>query len=180
MPEHQTDVAERTEEIATSLGLNSAVQQQLVIAARYHDEGKSDPRFQQMLGNKDPEVLWAKSKLHSYSATLLAKAASNLPPGWRHEQLSAALVVDKLNRGDLEADELAIHIIGTSHGHGRGMFTHTGEDLASGFLAAKRLFTDGEWDSLTRQVQHRYGFYATAYLEAIERAADAQVSKEGR
>ena len=180
LPEHQTDVAERTEEIATSLGLNSALQQQLVIAARYHDEGKSDPRFQQMLGNKDPEVLWAKSKLHSYSATLLAKAASNLPPGWRHEQLSAALVVDKLNRGDLEADELAIHIIGTSHGHGRGMFTHTGEDLASGFLAAKRLFTDGEWDSLTRQVQHRYGFYATAYLEAIERAADAQVSKEGR
>ena len=42
------------------------------------------------------------------------------------------------------------------------------------------LFDEGGWDELIEITQVRYGVWGCAYLEALLRAADCQVSGEGR
>jgi CRISPR-associated endonuclease/helicase Cas3 len=42
------------------------------------------------------------------------------------------------------------------------------------------LFDEGGWDELIEVTQARYGVWGCAYLEALLRAADCQVSGEGR
>jgi CRISPR-associated endonuclease/helicase Cas3 len=42
------------------------------------------------------------------------------------------------------------------------------------------LFDEGSWDELVEDTQLRYGAWGCAYLEAVLRAADGQISAEGR
>ena len=44
----------------------------------------------------------------------------------------------------------------------------------------RELFDLGGWDDLIEQTQQRYSVWGCAFLEAILRAADGQVSGEGR
>ena len=55
LDDHQNDVAERTRQLAENLGLAPEFSEALELAAKYHDEGKRDLRFQQMLG-ADPDA----------------------------------------------------------------------------------------------------------------------------
>ena len=119
-----------------------------------------------------------------------ARSRSALPRGWRHEQLSALMVAASPEKVG-EHRDLVLRIIGCSHGHGRFSFAHdAGFLLKEGYLPegtdyealkeqATRLFNVGYWDNLMEQTSRTYGPYATAYLEAVERAADAQISREG-
>lgn len=188
--DHQNDVAERTRQIAENLGLAPEFSEALELAAMYHDEGKRDLRFQQMLG-ADPEAdALAKSGHRSVAEAYRARSRSALPRGWRHEQLSALMVAASPEKVG-EHRDLVLRIIGCSHGHGRFSFAHdAGFLLKEGYLPegtdyealkeqATRLFNVGYWDNLMEQTSRTYGPYATAYLEAVERAADAQISREG-
>ena len=190
LDDHQNDVAERTRQIAENLGLASEFSEALELAAKYHDEGKRDLRFQQMLG-ADPEAgALAKSGRRSVAEAYRARSRSALPKGWRHEQLSALMVAASPEKGG-EHRDLVLRIIGCSHGHGRFSFAHDADFLLKeGYLPegmdyealkeqATRLFNVGYWDNLMEQTSRTYGPYATAYLEAVERAADAQISREG-
>lgn len=190
LDDHQNDVAERTRQIAENLGLAPEFSEALELAARYHDEGKRDLRFQQMLG-ADPEAdALAKSGRRSVAEAYRARSRSALPRGWRHEQLSALMVAASPEKVG-EHRDLVLRIIGCSHGHGRFSFAHdAGFLLKEGYLPegtdyealkeqATRLFNVGYWDNLMEQTSRTYGPYATAYLEAVERAADAQISREG-
>lgn len=190
LDDHQNDVAERTRQLAENLGLAPEFSEALELAAKYHDEGKRDLRFQQMLGaDPDAEAL-AKSGHRSVAEAYRARSRSALPRGWRHEQLSA-LMVAALPEKVGEHRDLVLRIIGCSHGHGRFSFAHdAGFLLKEGYLPegtdyealkeqATRLFNVGYWDNLMEQTSRTYGPYATAYLEAVERAADAQISREG-
>lgn len=190
LDDHQNDVAERTRQLAENLGLASEFSEALELAAKYHDEGKRDLRFQQMLGaDPDAEAL-AKSGHRSVAEAYRARSRSALPRGWRHEQLSALMVASSPEKVG-EHRDLVLRIIGCSHGHGRFSFAHdAGFLLKEGYLPegtdyetlkeqATRLFNVGYWDNLMEQTSRTYGPYATAYLEAIERAADAQISREG-
>lgn len=190
LDDHQNDVAERTRQLAENLGLAPAFSEALEQAAKYHDEGKRDLRFQQMLGaDPDAEAL-AKSGHRSVAEAYRARSRSALPRGWRHEQLSALMVAASPEKVG-EHRDLVLRIIGCSHGHGRFSFAHdAGFLLKEGYLPegtdyealkeqATRLFNDGYWDNLMEQTSRTYGPYATAYLEAVERAADAQISREG-
>ncbi len=47
------------------------------------------------------------------------------------------------------------------------------------YQQAHELFLTGHWDEIMENTDREYGPYATAYLEALERAADAQISREG-
>ena len=191
LDDHQNDVAERTRQIAENLGLAPEFSEALELAAKYHDEGKRDLRFQQMLG-ADPEAgALAKSGRRSVAEAYRARSRSALPKGWRHEQLSALMVAASPEKVG-EHRDLVLRIIGCSHGHGRFSFAHdAGFLLKEGYLPegldyealkeqATRLFNVGYWDNLMEQTSRTYGPYATAYLEAVERAADAQISREGR
>ena len=190
LDDHQNDVAERTRQLAENLGLAPEFSEALELAAKYHDEGKRDLRFQQMLG-ADPEAeVLAKSGRRSVAEAYRARSRSALPRGWRHEQLSALMVAASPEKVG-EHRDLVLRIIGCSHGHGRFSFAHdAGFLLKEGYLPegtdyealkeqATRLFNVGYWDNLMEQTSRTYGPYATAYLEAVERAADAQISREG-
>lgn len=190
LDDHQNDVAERTRQLAENLGLAPEFSEALELAAKYHDEGKRDLRFQQMLGaDPDAEAL-AKSGHRSVAEAYRARSRSALPRGWRHEQLSALMVAASPEKVG-EHRDLVLRIIGCSHGHGRFSFAHdAGFLLKEGYLPegtdyealkkqATRLFNVGYWDTLMEQTSRTYGPYATAYLEAVERAADAQISREG-
>lgn len=190
LDDHQNDVAERTRQLAENLGLAPEFSEALELAAKYHDEGKRDLRFQQMLGaDPDAEVL-AKSGHRSVAEAYRARSRSALPRGWRHEQLSALMVAASPEKVG-EHRDLVLRIIGCSHGHGRFSFAHdAGFLLKEGYLPegtdyetlkeqATRLFNVGYWDNLMEQTSRTYGPYATTYLEAVERAADAQISREG-
>lgn len=190
LDDHQNDVAERTRQIAENLGLAPEFSEALELAAKYHDEGKRDLRFQQMLG-ADPEAeALAKSGHRSVAEAYRARSRSALPRGWRHEQLSALMVAASPEKVG-EHRDLVLRIIGCSHGHGRFSFAHdAGFLLKEGYLPegtdyevlkeqATRLFNVGYWDNLMEQTSRTYGPYATAYLETVERAADAQISREG-
>lgn len=190
LDDHQNDVAERTRQLAENLGLAPEFSEALELAAKYHDEGKRDLRFQQMLG-ADPEAeALAKSGHRSVAEAYRARSRSALPRGWCHEQLSALMVAASPEKVG-EHRDLVLRIIGCSHGHGRFSFAHdAGFLLKEGYLPegtdyealkeqATRLFNVGYWDNLMEQTSRTYGPYATAYLEAVERAADAQISREG-
>lgn len=190
LDDHQNDVAERTRQLAENLGLVPEFSDALELAAKYHDEGKRDLRFQQMLGADAETGTLAKSGRRSVAEAYRARSRSALPKGWRHEQLSALMVAASPEKVG-EHRDLVLRIIGCSHGHGRFSFAHdAGFLLKEGYLPegmdyealkeqATRLFNVGYWDSLMEQTSRTYGPYATAYLEAVERAADAQISREG-
>ena len=191
LDDHQNDVAERTRQLAENLGLAPEFSEVLELAAKYHDEGKRDLRFQQMLGADPDADALAKSGHRSVAEAYRARSRSALPRGWRHEQLSALMVAASPEKVG-EHRDLVLRIIGCSHGHGRFSFAHdAGFLLKEGYLPegtdyealkeqAIRLFNVGYWDNLMEQTSRTYGPYATAYLEAVERAADAQISREGR
>ena len=190
LDDHQNDVAERTRQLAENLGLAPEFSEALELAAKYHDEGKRDLRFQQMLGADLQADALAKSGHRSVAEAYRARSRSALPRGWRHEQLSALMVAASPEKVG-EHRDLVLRIIGCSHGHGRFAFAHdAGFLLKEGYLPeetdyealkeqATRLFNVGYWDNLMEQTSRTYGPYATAYLEAVERAADAQISREG-
>lgn len=190
LDDHQNDVAERTRQLAENLGLTPEFSEALELAAKYHDEGKRDLRFQQMLGADPDADALAKSGHRSVAEAYRARSRSALPRGWRHEQLSALMVAASPEKVR-EHRDLVLRIIGCSHGHGRFSFAHdVGFLLKEGYLPegtdyetlkeqATRLFNIGYWDNLMEQTSRIYGPYATAYLEAVERAADAQISREG-
>lgn len=188
--DHQNDVVERTRQLAKNLGLAPEFSEALELAAKYHDEGKRDLRFQQMLGADTEVGALAKSGHRSVAEAYRARSRSALPKGWRHEQLSALMVAASPEKVG-EHRDLVLRIIGCSHGHGRFSFAHDADFLLKeGYQPegmdyevlkeqATRLFNVGYWDNLMEQTSRTYGPYATAYLEAVERAADAQISREG-
>jgi len=184
---HQAAVAERAAIIGETVGLPSDLVTGLRLAGAHHDDGKADPRFQRRLGAHGPDLLAKSRPGTSPEQTRRNEARSGLPARWRHEQRS---VVDSWDAVSSEAGEradplLVQRLVGTSHGFGRSGFPHAGEELllagdADATTAqAVDLFDAGHWDDLIERTQQRYGVWGCAYLEALLRAADNQVSQEG-
>ncbi len=182
---HQRGVADRAALLAATLTLPEVMVESVRAAGRHHDEGKADPRFQALLG-ADRGLVLAKS----VPGTTLAvrrrrREGSGLPAGWRHEQRSVAESWAALHSTPGIQPELAARLVGTSHGRGRVGFPHVGAELLSPgdtdgvWRAAFELFDEGLWDELVEQTDHRFGVWVCAFLEAVHRAADGQVSGEG-
>jgi CRISPR-associated endonuclease/helicase Cas3 len=186
---HQNHVAERAGQLASSLQLETAQLKALVVAGLHHDDGKADHRFQKhRLRSEDPTKLLAKSSRMDASRRQVQKdqAQGGLPDRWRHEQRS---VVDSWAavHDDPDVDhDLVLRLIGTSHGRGRSGFPHTAAELAGVEETAEwqelaaALFDEGGWDELIEATHLRYGVWGCAYLEAVLRAADCQISGEGK
>lgn len=182
---HQHAVAARALSLATSLGLSAAAGETLRLAGAHHDDGKSDERFQARLGSRG-DVLLAKSRpgISSHQARR-NEARSELPAGWRHEQRSVVASWRQVHHHDVDDPWLVARLIGTSHGHGRVGFPHLTKGLLRSTDAdelsstAREVFDQGTWDQLIERTQETYGVWGCAYLEALLRAADGQVSEEG-
>lgn len=195
LPVHSNAVAQRALTNAVTLSLPQPMCDTLFLSGLGHDLGKDHPLFQSVLGRETGSPPLAKS------ATIgrrNAKTLSGLPSGWRHEQLSvvrmrqaflgeffnddlALLMEEHIDALKSVPDsDLVLRLIGTSHGHGRSSFPHGSVDLIGHHDAiAEELFDIGVWDEIVERTNHRYGFFGVAYLEALLRAADVQISKEG-
>ena len=148
---------------------------QLLTAARWHDEGKRHPRFQRRMGAEPggPE---------------LAKPApghkADGGDGWRHEPYGAGAAFLRTGR-----DPVAAVIGAPHHGHGRPFFDRDAEAMLDGWPdcdpdladAVRWLFgPSGRYQLERARLQQTLGVHRLAYLEALLRCADMQISREGR
>lgn len=175
----------------TAAGLAEEIMDAMRAAARWHDAGKADHRFQTLLNGGDrlaaqlaPGFL-AKGHLAGSRGGRSAWDASDLPDGFRHELLSLLLM-----RCVGEDRELALHLVASHHGRCRPFAPVVLDEKCSSLVfngaevsaedrtnsAAHRLdsgVSDRFW-SLNRT----FGWWGLAYLEAVFRLADWKASAE--
>lgn len=191
---HLEGVAAIARDFAAAVGLDAQLAKSIEYAAKYHDLGKQDPRFQAWLLGQPfaPQSVLAQplakspviSPRHSH-AIRRARQLAAYPQGNRHEALSVAILRAASGLAMNGADpDLVLHLVGSHHGHGRPWFPVVDDPLAPEvqvtldhaqvrLSAAHNMHHPGNGDSdrfwrLTR----RYGWWGLAYLEAILRLAD--------
>ena len=187
---HTAEVVRCTERFASSLSLTRVVSTSLAYAARWHDTGKSDHRYQGFIRGGFAALPCLARPSHSRppSSTELHRCLAGWPRLGRHELLS----VDAARRAFAQADHgqgccdeaLTMHLVATHHGHGRPFlhpldadreasvmrpgppFPGDSDDLQTGFHAS----SGGRFEMMNA----RYGLWGLAYLESILRIADAR------
>jgi len=175
--DHQSDVRDRIVKIIDALDPVDlgADRRQLECAALQHDAGKRHPRFQRRMGATAGSVEVAKP---------VPGHKADRGHGWRHEQLSVAVEASAGGR-----DPLVTGIIATHHGHGRPLFARGPESVLDGWsdcpsedvAALGREFgAGGVYERQRAQLEEELGVHRLAFLEALLRCADMQVSREGR
>ena len=190
---HLQGVADHARRFASVCALSPVEVEAVAVAARFHDVGKLDPRFQAILHDGDllaayralarGEALAKSGTAWSLADYRRQQAAAGYPEGVRHE---AASVKAAECRG---LSDLALHLIANHHGHARPSLPWwSGEpgfsipmdidgcelDVSSGsdLGAIDSPVIDRFW-SLCVSV----GYWRLALLEAILRLADWSQSK---
>jgi CRISPR-associated endonuclease/helicase Cas3 len=154
---HSAWVAKVAREMAEKVGLGDLAEV-FATAGEWHDAGKGDPIWQAAVGGcvEDP----------------LAKPKRQFAPGrlggFRHEFSS----LRRLETGAV--DELALHLIASHHGWARPFFRPKAYD--------RRAVRESERTAMEcarrfGRLQEKWGAWRLAYLEAIFKAADADVSR---
>ena len=188
---HCQAVAVRARSITKRLGISADLAEIVERAGRLHDIGKADRRFQRWLdpGEKLDGVHVAKSNMprHRWNE---ARAAAGWPKGGRHEELSARLVRQWLERHPASCDplqrDLLLHLIISHHGSGRPLVPPVADDTTdrvSGVVEGTSVdapadlsIVDWEQPARFRRLSDRFGPWGVALLEAIVRQADHAVS----
>jgi len=195
---HLEQVASRAQRYALACGLSPAVAQDVALAARAHDLGKADPRFQSWLygGNRLAalrEGLVAKSPRLPMgpAAQRVARERSGYPTGARHELLSVRLLESAPTWMAQASDpELVLHLVASHHGRCRPFAPVVADpgaldvalELGSHVLRASsdtglEKLDSGVPERFWRLVR-RYGWWGLSYLEAILRLSDHRVSEK--
>lgn len=155
-----------------ALGVDDA---QLLVAARWHDEGKRHPRFQQRMGAPPDDPPLAKPA---------PGHRADEGDGWRHEQVSAGFVWVRASGDPVPAVLCAGH-----HGHGLPLFDRDADALLGDWDGCEPAVVEalgllfgpsGRYELERVRLQRALGVHRLAYLEALLRCADMQVSREGR
>jgi CRISPR-associated endonuclease/helicase Cas3 len=194
LQKHLDDVAQVVAQNAAALVIEPALRESLIQAAKVHDCGKADRRFQALLHGGDPmaaqfaPVLLAKGAQarESRSVRRAQWARSGLPDGFRHELVSLLLLGQDARLRD---DELALHLVASHHGRCRPfapVVLDDGGDLqyngwrVSGterHTRAPHRLDAGVSDRFWR-LSRRYGWWGLAWLETLLRLSDWQASKK--
>lgn len=190
--QHLSDVHAETVRLINGLGFNGVLADSSLNAAKFHDLGKADPRFQAMLIDKPLSAAHMQPKLWAKSQQAGRGTRSNLPAGFRHEMLSMQLFdLLEYSREAVDRDLLA-HLIASHHGYARPFAPVCVDDnpesinldsLAAGNISAE---TRHQWPlahSLDSGVAERFwtlnrkfGWWGLAFLESIVRLSDWQAS----
>jgi CRISPR-associated endonuclease/helicase Cas3 len=188
--DHLEDVESRARECSGSLP--DEIRQDIALAARLHDIGKADPRFQTLLasGNRLRALrngLLAKSLdlRADFSAYNAAREKAGYPKGGRHELLSVRLAESCKELLQEACDpDLVLHLIACHHGHARPFapavddpspidvaFGYEGKELHSNTVTGLEHLDGGVPERFWRLVR-KYGWWGLAYIEACLRLAD--------
>ncbi|MDE0005187.1 MAG: type I-U CRISPR-associated helicase/endonuclease Cas3 [Rhodospirillaceae bacterium] len=180
---HLNGVEARTRAVAGRLGLSAAMAEDLAMAARLHDLGKLDDRFQQLCGRTSGTGPLGKSG-QNWVARRRREAISVYPKGERHEALSVELMIRNGLHETANDMELVEHIVASHHGWARP-FIRTAQGKAP---IRDRLFGLDFEAELThkeamraparfRSVQRKFGWLGLSWLEAIVQLCDHRQSE---
>jgi CRISPR-associated endonuclease/helicase Cas3 len=181
---HESEVEHLAATYAQSSGMSANLQADIALAARLHDRGKADQRFQAWLWHGDvigpdpdsPDDILAKS-FRPLPAN--AREASGLPGRWRHEAASVRCAVLEGSLDGASDPDLVLWLIGTHHGHGRPLYPHS-DPTEHGVVGPQSLAFDWrglDWATLFEQLKARYGTWELARMECLVRLADHRASE---
>jgi CRISPR-associated endonuclease/helicase Cas3 len=196
--DHMEGVKTWAGRFATHCGLPHGLVRDLEIAARWHDAGKVDPRFQRLLrggsplADVEPEPLGKSKIVAADRATRVrARERSGYPKGARHELSSVSLIQNQTALlANATDQDLVLHLVASHHGWCRP-FAPVVEDREPVRLTLEvdgtqvcvssdhglAALDSGIGDRFWRVVE-RYGWFGVAWLEAILRLADHRRSEE--
>ena len=181
---HLNGVSAHTRAVAERLGLPPEITRDLVLAARLHDLGKLDDRFQRLCGRKPDAVPLGKSGGLGWIARRRRETVSDYPKGERHEALSVELMIRYGLHETANDTELVEHLVASHHGWSRP-FVRTAQGVAQihdrlfGFdFSAELAHAEAERaPARFRSVQERFGWLGLAWLEAILQLSDHRQSE---
>lgn len=173
---HNADVEQRLAHVLDTLDVDDlgVTREQLLTAARWHDEGKRHPRFQRRMGGDPKSALAKPARGHK----------ADRGDGWRHEPISAAAAWLASGKDPVPTVFTASH-----HGHGQPLFDRDAEAMLKEWPECEQPLADavrelfgpsGRYELERMKLQRRIGIHRLAYLEALLRCADMQVSREGK
>ena len=198
---HCKGVGELAERFAASSGLAAEIVKDVFLAAKLHDMGKADPRFQAWLRGGDRIAARKAGTLLAKSAAMaandrrairVAREQAGYPQGGRHECYSSAIARSNSEVLNSAHDrELVLYLMGVHHGRGRPFMPAVSDKgikhLAFQFDGVRVEFSgphrleqlDQDWAERFWQLIRRYGYWGLAYLETVVRLADHRCSEQG-
>jgi len=176
----------------------------LITAAKLHDWGKADARFQALLRSTTPFAAMASGVVLAKSGSIPSSAAARraaseragLPKGFRHEMLSVQMAESEVGSTALPTEPalraLVLHLIATHHGYGRPFAPVVKDDAPPdvtlpmkekmiAVTSAQRIehpshtLDSGVAERFWQMTRH-HGWWGIAFLETILRLADQQAS----
>lgn len=180
---HLNGVAERTGAVAERLGLPPPMTADLRLAARLHDLGKLDDRFQRLCGRTPGTGPLGKSG-DDWVTRRGREPVTDYPPGERHEALSTELMIRHGLHDRANDKGLVEHLVASHHGWARP-FIRRAQGTAH---VRDRLFNLDFDSALThdeaeraparfRAVQQRFGWLGLCWLEAVVQLSDHRQSE---
>jgi CRISPR-associated endonuclease/helicase Cas3 len=188
LKDHLNHVAAEVEKLAA--GLNETLVQSLIAAAKSHDYGKADVRYQAwLLGGDAMAARYAPEPVAKSGFDPVGKQENvGLPLGFRHELLSLMFAERSLDL-DSGARDLILHLIASHHGRCRPLapvvFDDHLECVSYGGVSICRQerlekpphgLASGVADRFWR-LARKYGWWGIAYLESLLRLADWTASE---
>ena len=203
LADHSAQVERLARDFAVRCGLPEPLIAAIALAARYHDVGKVDPRFQALLFGGDGVAalreartaggpLAKSARVHRSPAGVAeSRRRSGYPEGGRHELLSVRLL--ECMTGETEPSEdsdLVRHLIASHHGRCRPFAPVVLDreprkvrlewkglsvtvDSATGLERLDSGVADRFWNLV-----RRHGWWGLSYLEALLRLADHRASEK--
>ena len=190
---HTAGVVEHAKKFAAGCGISPELASDIHLAARLHDWGKCDERFQTWLAGTrfcGGEYLAKSDGNRSKTDNAKLRKAAGYPEEARHEAASVTAACASGLLSEANDRDLVLHLIGTHHGFGRPFFPVWNDE--SGFTvlveAEGKSFETSSGNELARidsgwvdrfaLLNRRYGYWGLAYLEAILRRADCMQSRK--
>lgn len=182
---HAGHVADKARVYARCAGLPPRLVEAIVLAARLHDEGKRDSRFQLYLRRADRlesatdhRVLAKSNKgVMDRKTELRVRERAGLPSAWRHEADSVRRALQGERLAAAQDPRLVLWLVGTHHGYGRPLYPHT-DPVNSGPQDLDFLIHGEDWSQMFAKLLRYYGAWELARFEAIVRLADHRASQE--